>query len=265
MEVAAVRNDREMAAAAIPADPLCSLGRILFALPIVAFGLLHVALGDLGTRFAPAPEGMPGRGIAAYALGLVLIGIGLAIVFDMRARTAALALAGLIALSLLFFYVPRIAARPGFGGSWTNPAKYFAILSGALLIAEGDRGVTVARFFLSLFFVLGGIQHFIYESFVVTLIPTWIPGHVFWSRFAGVALLAAGLGLWYPKTARLAGLLAGVMIFLWFLILHMPRALASQDPMEWSGVFESLAMSGIAFMLAGSGSRRDRIGSSGRI
>ena len=260
MEVAAVRNDREMAAAAIPADPLCSLGRILFALPIVAFGLLHVALGDLGTRFAPAPEGMPGRGIAAYALGLVLIGIGLAIVFDMRARTAALALAGLIALSLLFFYVPRIAARPGFGGSWTNPAKYFAILSGALLIA-----VTVARFFLSLFFVLGGIQHFIYESFVVTLIPTWIPGHVFWSRFAGVALLAAGLGLWYPKTARLAGLLAGVMIFLWFLILHMPRALASQDPMEWSGVFESLAMSGIAFMLAGSGSRRDRIGSSGRI
>lgn len=267
MEVAAVRSDRETAAATIPADPLFSLGRILYALPIVAFGLLHVALGDLDTGFAPAPDGMPGRAAAAYVLGVVLIGIGLAIVFDMRARTAALTLAGLIALSLLFFYVPRIAARPGFGGSWTNPAKYLAILSGALLIADRDRGLLAARFFLSLFFVLGGIQHFVYESFVVTLIPAWIPGHVFWSRFAGVALLAAGLGLWYPKTARLAAILAGVMIFLWFLMLHIPRAFSSRDPLEWSGVFESLAMSGIAFLLAGSGSgsRRDVMGSSGRI
>jgi uncharacterized membrane protein len=255
MEVAAVRNDREVAAAAIPADPLCSLGRILYALPIVAFGLLHVALGDLGTRFAPAPDGMPGRSIAAYALGLALIGIGLAIVFDMQARPAALALAGLIALSLLFFYAPRIAARPGFGGAWTNPAKYLAILSGALLLANPDRGVVLGRFFLSLFFVLGGVQHFVYESFVVTLIPAWIPGHVFWSRFAGLALLAAGFGLWQAKTARLASILSGAMIFLWFILLHIPRALASQDPLEWSGVFESLAMSGIAFMLAGSPER----------
>ena len=254
MEVAA-GSHAEMAAAAARDEPLFTLGRIVYGLSIVAFGLLHVALGDLGTRFAPAPDGMPGRGAAAYALGLALIGIGLAIVFDMRARPAALALAGLIALSLLFFYVPRVAARPGFGGSWTNPAKYLAILSGALRLAKRDTGVLAARFFLCFFFVLGGVQHFVYESFVVTLVPAWIPGHVFWARFAGAALLATGFGLWQPKTARLAAILAGVMIFLWFAMLHVPRALASRDPLEWSGVFESLAVSGIAFLLAGSGPR----------
>jgi uncharacterized membrane protein len=250
MEAAAARSARETDVPALPAGPLFPLGRLIYALPILGFGLLHIALGDLGTRFAPAPDGMPGRSAAAYVLGLVLVGIGLAIVFDMGRREAALVLAGLIALSLLFFYVPRVAARPGFGGSWTNPAKYFAILSGALLVANCERGGLAARFFLSLFFVLGGVQHFVYESFVVTLIPAWIPGHVFWSRFAGIALLAAGFGLWLPRTARLAAILSGVMIFLWFGMLHVPRALASQNPLEWSGVFESLAISGIAFMLA---------------
>jgi hypothetical protein len=43
------------------------------------------------------------------------------------------------------------------------------------------------------------------------------------------------------------------MIFLWVLMLHIPRAIA--DPYtnvrnEWASVFEALAFSGIAFMLA---------------
>jgi hypothetical protein len=42
------------------------------------------------------------------------------------------------------------------------------------------------------------------------------------------------------------------MIFLWVLMLHIPRAIA--DPYtnvgnEWASVFEALAFSGMAFML----------------
>lgn len=52
--------------------------------------------------------------------------------------------------------------------------------------------------------------------------------------------------------ARLAALLLGVMIFLWLLMLHIPRAIA--DPSggkgnEWTSVFKALALSGIAFLL----------------
>jgi len=54
------------------------------------------------------------------------------------------------------------------------------------------------------------------------------------------------------RVARLASLLTGVMIFLWVLRLHIPRAIA--DPYtyvgnEWASVFEALAFSGMAFML----------------
>ena len=272
LEAAALRRDHRVRTGAIPASALRSLGRLFYALPLVGFGLLHIALGDLATRFAPGwPEWLPARSIAAYALGVVLIAAGLAIAFEMRTRFAALTVAGLIACFFVLCRIPAVAARPGFGGSWTNPAKYLALLGGALLIASrhsdeareepfDDRAaaasietsVPAARLFLSVFFVLGGIQHFVYEDFVVTLIPAYIPAHVFWSRFAGAALIAAGLGLWNPKTARLAAMLSGLMIFLWFLMLHIPRTAAnSQDPMEWSGVFESLASSGVALLIAG--------------
>jgi uncharacterized membrane protein YphA (DoxX/SURF4 family) len=83
------------------------------------------------------------------------------------------------------------------------------------------------------------------------LVPAWIPNHYFWTYFAGVALIAGGLGLVVEKTKRWPALLSGGMIFTWFVILHIPRALAApHDAMEWSSVCESLAFSGMAFLLA---------------
>jgi uncharacterized membrane protein YphA (DoxX/SURF4 family) len=92
----------------------------------------------------------------------------------------------------------------------------------------------------------------------MSLVPTWIPGARFWTYFAGVALIAGGAGIIVPLTTRLAASLSGLMIFLWFVMLHIPRALAApaaQSRNEWTAVFEALAMSGIAFVLAGTPAR----------
>ena len=72
---------------------------------------------------------------------------------------------------------------------------------------------------------------------------------MFWSYFAGVALIAAGLGLLIRHTARLAALLSGVMVFSWFWVIHVPRAFVGIS--DSIAVFEALAVSGIAFVLAG--------------
>ena len=135
-------------------------GRIAFALPMVGFGVAHLVIGDLTTRFARGwPAGVPGRTAVADVLGMARIAAGLAILAGKETRAAALALAALIALSLVFLSVPRIVAKPGFGGSWTNPAKYMALLDGALVVtrlgsdekrappeaAESDDGASSAR------------------------------------------------------------------------------------------------------------------------
>jgi hypothetical protein len=66
-----------------------------------------------------------------------------------------------------------------------------------------------------------------------------------------VALIAGGLGIIVPKTRRVAALLTGVMIFLWVVVLHIPRALADlHNANETTAVFEALAFAGVSFLIA---------------
>ncbi len=60
-----------------------------------------------------------------------------------------------------------------------------------------------------------------------------------------------GVGLLWARTARLAATWTGVMVFLWVLMLHIPRAIELKSLFELDGVFEALGISGTAFMLSG--------------
>jgi uncharacterized membrane protein YphA (DoxX/SURF4 family) len=184
----------------------------------------------------------------------------------------------MMVLSVVLLYGPRVAANAGVGGAYTAPMKFVALAGCAFLIArlssDGSRATSSstagerpipgdarrdrtlpARIVLAAFLTLCGVLHFVYTDFVATLVPAWIPHHYFWTYFAGVALIAGGLGLLVEKTKRWAALLSGGMIFTWFVILHIPRALADpHNTMEWSGVWESLAISGMAFLVAATSS-----------
>jgi len=248
------------------------VGRLFFGIGIVAFGLQQFIYGDFVAGRAPAwPASIPGRLVWAYASGLILIGSGVAIIFGKKVR-----LAGILTGTMIFFWallrhIPLVAADPSFGGAWTNAGKALAFFGGAFAVAgteppKSDKSANVisridnstdgfiylGRYALGIFMVFSGIQHFLFSQFVALLVPRWIPGPYFWTYFAGVALIAGGVGLMVPVTARLAGALSGVMIFLWFVLLHIPRAVAARnDANEWIAVFEALAVSGIAFVLAG--------------
>jgi hypothetical protein len=52
-------------------------------------------------------------------------------------------------------------------------------------------------------------------------------------------------------TVRLAAALSGIMIFLWGVLLHIARAAVDiRSSNETTAVFEALAMSGAAFLVA---------------
>ncbi|MEP6465698.1 MAG: hypothetical protein ABJB05_05310, partial [Parafilimonas sp.] len=75
-----------------------------------------------------------------------------------------------------------------------------------------------------------------------------------WTYFAGTALALSGIAIIINIKRKLAANLLGLMIFIWFIVLHIPRAVA--DPYSGNGneitsVFEALSFSGIAFLIAG--------------
>lgn len=116
-----------------------------------------------------------------------------------------------------------------------------------------EKLISVGRIFFSITMIVFGIDHFLYAEGVATLVPDWIPAHLFWTYFAAVALIGSGIAIILKIKLRLIGILLGIMIFSWFLILHIPRAVTMpelQNGNEVTSVFQALAFSGIAFVLA---------------
>jgi uncharacterized membrane protein len=243
-----------------------TVGRMFFAVSMVAFGIQQLATGAFVRLVPPAPAWISSPSFWAYLVGIVLVVAGLAIGAGYHARWAAAVLAVLIAFLFLALHLPLAASKPLVGFMWTNPCKALAMLGGVIILANAlpreDPGffrklMPLGPLFLGGFLLLGGIQHFVYADFVDKLVPAWIPGTRLWVYFTGLALIAGGVGILLPKTRRLAALWAGIMILLWVVLLHIPRALADlHNAGETSGVFEALALSGVAFILADR--RRDR-------
>jgi uncharacterized membrane protein len=186
------------------------------------------------------------------------------------ARSASLLLGAVILSSFALLYLPSLITTPPNGGLWTSAGKALALSGGSFLTAGSlpikldspakalagavralERFIPLGPVFLAVFLILCGIEHFIYVEFVTSLVPSWIPGGVFWTYFAGVSLIAGGAGIIIPMTSRLAGGLTGLMIFLWVPLVHIPRAAADLgNANETTAVFEALAMSGIAIIVA---------------
>jgi uncharacterized membrane protein len=255
---------------------LGAAGRVFIGVAFVAFGLLHLIHGDFVTRVVPDwPEAI--QPVAAWArlLGVILAAGGVVIVTGPRRPMAAAIIGSLLFVSFLLSSLPLAATDGSWGGLWTVAGKTLALGGGAFLVARQSlqtMGATASAglrakvngiamlgpWCFGAFLVLCGIQHFIHDTFVATLVPAWIPGPMFWTYTAGVALIAGGIGVVVPATARLAGLLTGSMILAWFIVLHIPRALdaATRSTNETVAVFEALAMSGIGFLIAATS--RDR-------
>lgn len=241
------------------------LGRRMFGVAFIAFGLLQFLYGDfLPGRAQPWPAAMAGRWIFAYATGAFFVLAGAAIVAGRKPRVAGFLVAALVFAWAVTRNVAPALADHGFGTPWTALGKGIALCGGALAVVGSATGrfdgghkpigvvLLAARVMFAVYLIDSGIQHFLFTDFVKLLIPAWIPQPRAWTYVAGAALLSGGIGLIVPKTTRLAGTLVGLMIFTWFCILHIPRALAAAPAAqrnEWTAVFEALAFSATAFML----------------
>jgi uncharacterized membrane protein len=251
---------------------LIRFGQICFGAALIGFGTASFVVRDFVAGRAPAwPAGVPGGQLWAYVSLMLFLWAGAQVIIGRHAVRGALLASALVFAWALLRQLPLAAADHGLGGAWTNLGKALALSGGSLGVAASfiwskvssaevaelseateRRARTlnlIGRCSLGAFLVLAGIQHFLFAQFVATLVPTWIPGAMFWTYFAGTALIAGGIGLVFPPTSRLAAMLIGAMIFTWLFVLHIPRGISMHDQNELTAVIEALAFSGIAWTL----------------
>jgi len=230
-------------------EKLSRLGRLLFAVAMAGFGVQFLVhrwfRGPL-----PGPPWDPGRPLWAYITAGVLIGTAVCIATKKKSRWSALLLAVLLLLRALLIYAPRLAAAPHDPRPWTSGFEILA-MCGAALVLSGTL-VALGRFLFAISLVVFGVQHFLYARFIATLIQSWMPAHLFFAYFVGVAFLAAALAIAIRKHGRLAAALLGLMFFLWVISLHLPRvAAAPHNGNEWTSMIVALAMCGGSWIMAG--------------
>jgi uncharacterized membrane protein YphA (DoxX/SURF4 family) len=250
---------------------LSNIGRIFFGLAIAVMGLLTIYYRDFPYMLIPPKHsGIPGLLVLAYIAGGLLTLAGACVVFEKQIRPVALLLGSVLLLVFCFYFIPyefMVSSNYMHFGDWENAAKELAFAGGALVIAgcyseKNENSLTrllgkLAPFGAILFsitIISFSVDHFLYAEEAADYVPSWIPYHLFWIYFGGVALLGSGLAIILKIKPRLAAAFLGSMIFTWFIILHIPRVIAS--PVAYLGseitsAFIALAYSGIAFVIAG--------------
>ena len=247
-------------------NQLTGLGRIVFAIAMIGFGVLSLVYADpVFGLAAPLPAWLPLHAFWGYLTGSVLVVAGGCLLGGVKVRAAALVLGILFSLWVLLLHVPELIANPHSGNAWTTAPETLAICSAAWILtvthAAASRAEAIlagaAPYLFGICALIFGILHFVYADYVATLISVWIPAHLFFAYFTGAAHFAGGLAILTRVLAPLATTMLGIMYASWVLILHIPRVIAApQNRAEWTSLFVATALSGSAWIVAGGLARK---------
>ena len=236
---------------------LVRLGRVLLGVGMIALGGIGVAYADFIMEWTQAPAWLPAHAAFAYLHGGILIVAGLGLFFDKSVRPAAFLL-GAVWLLWTVLCIPLVIGywrgRAGLQAELLGMTCGLFLLAGLARKPVPDRTlVLTSRYVFALCLPVYGLVHFLYPQAVASWVPKWLPAPMFWAYFTGVAHCAAGLAILTGVLARLGARLFAVMLSSWVLILHIPRvAAALHDRHEWDTLFIAVALSGVAWIVAGS-------------
>jgi uncharacterized membrane protein len=114
---------------------------------------------------------------------------------------------------------------------------------------------TVARILFALPFGIFGLLHFMGGQNMAGMVPSWIPGGVFWVYLTGLAHIAATVSIIAQKKAKLACLLLAAMLGVFVLTIHLPGVIGAADEMgrmmSMSAFLKDVALVGAALAFAG--------------
>jgi uncharacterized membrane protein len=247
---------------------IASVGHAAFAATLIGLGVLGLVKGDFAPIWQPVPKGLPTRELLAYLCALLCLGTGIALFWQRAASSAARVLLAYLLLWTLLFKARFILLSPTVEVVYQSCGENVVLVAGAWVLyagfaadwdrqhlgfATGERGVRIARVLYSLALIAFGLSHFAYLNMTAPLVPSWLPWHVGWAYFTGVAYLAAAAAMLFGVCARLAAVLSTLQMAGFTLLVWVPMALAGTLSASQGGEFVvSWALTAAAWVVADS-------------
>ncbi len=258
---------------------LIKVGRLFYGLGIISYGLQQMIIGDFRPQILPGfPQWVHEYSIFAIVTGIIMVITGFIIaglfkVSDTNKKRICLYAGFYFLFLIIFSHIPYLLFvyphKLSHLGSWGDALKGLAFCGGAFVMAGSflnaptstnnnkyfelmlAKLIPLGRIFFCTTIILFGCNHFAYD--ISTMVPKWFGMRVFWSHFGGAALIASGTAILLKILIKPVGLLLAIMLFLWFVLLHVPGAIA--NPYTGRGnlivsAFDALLFCGIALVLS---------------
>jgi uncharacterized membrane protein len=243
---------------------IASVGHAVFAVTMVALGILGLIKGDFVSLWQPIPKSVSAL---AYVCAFISLASGIGLLWQRAAGAATRVLLAYLLLWLLLLRMPGIFLTP-IVDFWWSACATAVMAAGTWVLyvwfaadwdrrrlgfVAGENGLRIARVLYGLALIPFGLAHFVYLKHTAELVPAWLPWHQFWAYFTGVAFIAAGVSVLIGVFARLAATLSAFEIGMFLLLVWVPIVAAgSKDAFQWRETIVSWALMAGAWVVAGS-------------
>ena len=235
---------------------IASTGHAIFAVIMIGLGIIGLLHRDFVPVWNPAPNNSAGS-LLVFLCSLISLSAGTGLLVRRTASVAARLLLATLLLWLLLFRLPNFLVLPAFAACWSVfPLAVMLAAAWVLYVwfatdwdrkytsfVIGSNGLLIAHTLYGLSLIFFGAAHFIDVKDTLSLIPKWLPDHLFWAYFTGCAFIAAGVAAVTGFCARLAVRLSVLQLMLFLVLVWLPiLAGGSRDPFQWSETILNVAL-----------------------
>ncbi len=262
-------------------EQLTKIGRLLYGLGLVAVGIHMLLLKDFRPEILPPFPAWAHRYVIfpiLAAIALIFSGImisGLFITRPVLIKNICLYAGFCFLVLIITCHLPYVlifsAEKASRLDVWFDAGEELAYCGGAfvtagsfvantrsrnkksLFLIQLEKLIPLGRIFFAILMLLFGCSHFVFTDFVATMVPKWIGAPLFWTYFAGAALIASSIAIILKIWIKVVALLLAIMLFLFFIFFHIPDAVANPYTLHGHEIFRAivaLLFCGIALVIA---------------
>lgn len=246
---------------------IASIGHAVFAVIMIVLGAVGFLHPDLVSLWNPVSINVPAHGLLVHLIALISMAAGVGLLVQRMAAIAARLLLTTLLLWLLLLRLPFFFLESVFAACWSVFPLVLMVAAAWVLYVWfaadwecnhlsfilGNKGLRIARFLYGVSLIFFGIAHFVDVKDTVSLMPHWLPSHLFWAYFTGCAFIAAGLATLIGFCARLAVTLSTLQLASFLFLVWIPIvAIGSKDPFQWSETILNAALCAGAWVMTDS-------------